>query len=106
MLVSFRHSPVVEGSSHELVDVQLVIPSLLGVEAANNIDQNLHRLDVSLENLPDSVDFQYLRFCLLRPSFQDTSKSLVRFEKRSDVIAGLDPHPLPVLIGEHLKVEL
>lgn len=105
MLVPFRHPPVVESSSQELVDVQLVVPRLLCVETADHVDQDLHRLDISLEHFPDPVDLQYLMFHLLRPSLQDFSKSLVGFEECCDVVAGLDPYPLSVLVGKHLEVE-
>jgi len=65
MFISLTHSPVVESSSHKLIDIQLVIPRLLRVKTTNHVNKYLDRLDISLKHLSNPVYLQNLMFGLL-----------------------------------------
>ena len=69
MFISLSHSPVIESSSHKIIDIQLVIPRLLRVKATYHINKYLDRFDVPLKHLSYPVYLQYLMFSLLWPSF-------------------------------------
>lgn len=70
---------------------------MVGVEAANDVEDNLYGFDVLGEYLPDLVDSVPLQSRLSLPFFEHLPKRVVRPEEHGDVVAGLDPLALPVL---------